>query len=285
MEILRVFNNNVVLARTAEGGEVVLSGRGLGFQARPGQRVDPDLVVRTFVPVEGSDPDTLALHVSAIPPEHLRWAADALEIARRRLHTPLPVTSMIAVADHVSYAIKRARQGIDFDFPLAAEVANLYPEELSVATEVLAAVNARLEVPLPDTEAFAIALHLVNAGFSTGDLSRTYAMTGVFTQILDVLEQALGTRFDRHSLNVARFITHLRYFFVRQSRGQQFGDQLAGSFAEAIRREHPDAYQAAVKLQAVLELRLGEPVSDDEVSYLTLHVARLATESGAHTSH
>lgn len=36
MEILRVFNNNVVLAKGGDGGEVILTGRGLGFQAKPG---------------------------------------------------------------------------------------------------------------------------------------------------------------------------------------------------------------------------------------------------------
>ena len=39
MEILRVFNNNVVLAKGGDGGEVILTGRGLGFQAKPGQTV------------------------------------------------------------------------------------------------------------------------------------------------------------------------------------------------------------------------------------------------------
>ena len=51
MEILRVFNNNVVLARGQDGSEVVLTGRGLGFQAKPGGTVDESKVARTFVPV------------------------------------------------------------------------------------------------------------------------------------------------------------------------------------------------------------------------------------------
>ena len=53
MEILRVFNNNVVLAKGGDGGEVILTGRGLGFQAKPGQTVDESKVVRTFVPLDG----------------------------------------------------------------------------------------------------------------------------------------------------------------------------------------------------------------------------------------
>ena len=40
MEILRVFNNNVVLARDELGREAILTGRGLGFQRRRGDTVD-----------------------------------------------------------------------------------------------------------------------------------------------------------------------------------------------------------------------------------------------------
>ncbi|WP_229658712.1 CAT RNA binding domain-containing protein [Nesterenkonia cremea] len=31
MEVLRTFNNNVILARSPQGQDVVLTGRGLGF--------------------------------------------------------------------------------------------------------------------------------------------------------------------------------------------------------------------------------------------------------------
>ena len=44
MEILRVFNNNLVLALDEHGRDVILTGRGLGFQARPGQQAMADAV-------------------------------------------------------------------------------------------------------------------------------------------------------------------------------------------------------------------------------------------------
>jgi hypothetical protein len=39
-----------------------------------------------------------------------------------------------------------------------------------------------------------------------------------------------------------------------------------------------------LKLQAVLELRIGEPLTEDEVTYLTLHVARLVDEDRSQAS-
>ncbi len=277
MEILRVFNNNVVLAREPVRGEVILTGRGLGFQAKPGQQVDPARIVKIFVPDEGRDPDNFGQLVAAIPPEHLQLADEALEIARSRMKVQLSSSTVVALADHLSFAIKRVLKGIQLEFPLHAEIAHLYPDELAIAERVVAYVNGRLTVPLPPEEAVPIALHLVNAGFATGDLSYTYQMTGVFHQLFDVLERAFDRDIDRQSVNAARFITHLRYFFVRAHTGRQLSDG-ATALATAIRTSYPREYVAATRLQAVLELRLGEPLTEDEVTYLTLHVARMIDE-------
>jgi beta-glucoside operon transcriptional antiterminator len=277
VEVLRVFNNNVVLARAADRGEVILTGRGLGFQAKPGQQVDEAKVVRVFVPEDGRNADNFGALVAAIPPEHLALADQALDIARGGLHGPLNSTTVVALADHLSFAIKRLRQGLNIEYPLRAEVAHLYPDELRMAQQIVDFANARLEESLPRDEAVAVALHLVNAGFASGDLSYTYQMTGVFAQLFEVLEQAYGRSFDRETVNAARFITHLRYFFVRAHTGRQLAEGATG-LGSAIREAYPEAFGTALKLQAVLELRLGQPLTDDEVTYLTLHVARMADD-------
>jgi beta-glucoside operon transcriptional antiterminator len=277
MEVLRVFNNNVVLARSPGGGEAILTGNGLGFQAKPGQSVDETRIVRVFVPEDGRDADNFGALVAAIPPEYLLLADQALEVAREKISGSLSSTTVVGLADHLNFAVQRMKQGIDLEYPLRAEVAHLYPDELGIAQRVLDHVNIRLDQPLPEAEAVPIALHLVNAGFATGDLSFTYQMTGVFTQLFEVLENAYGRPFDRNTINAARFITHLRYFFVRAHTGRQL-DEGAGRLSSAIREAYPDAYATANKLQAVLELRLGEPLTEDEVTYLTLHVARMVDD-------
>ncbi|MGA7204987.1 MAG: PRD domain-containing protein [Specibacter sp.] len=279
MEILRVFNNNVVLARDdgGNGREVILTGRGLGFQAKPGQPVDPSLVIRTFVPDDGRDPDNFGAMVAAIPPEHLALAEAALDAGRAELAIPSSSVLAVTLADHLSFAIKRLRDGIAFEYPLRAEISHLYPAELRAAQLILEHVNASLDAPLDDGEAVSIAMHLVNAGFAVGDLSFTYQMTGVFAQLFEVLEQAAGRPIDRDTVNAARFITHLRYFFVRAASGKQL-DEGASKLSSAIRDSYPDAYSTALRLQSVLQLRLGEPLTDDEATYLTLHVARLMDE-------
>jgi beta-glucoside operon transcriptional antiterminator len=146
-----------------------------------------------------------------------------------------------------------------------------------VAERIVAYVNKQLTVPLPADEAVPIALHLVNAGFASGDLSFTYQMTGVFQQLFDVLDKAFDRDIDRNTVNAARFITHLRYFFVRARNGRQLSEG-ADALATAIRTSYPREYVAATRLQAVLELCLGMPLTENEITYLTRHVARMIDE-------
>ena len=74
-------------------------------------------------------------------------------------------TLVMALSDHVANAVERVRRGIDITYPLLGEVSNLYPQEYAQGRAMLASLNARLDVTLPDGEATALAMHLVNAGF------------------------------------------------------------------------------------------------------------------------
>lgn len=277
MEILRVFNNNVVLARRPDGTDVVLTGRGLGFQAKPGGTVDESRVVRTFVPVDGRDPDHMGEQVAAVDPERVQQVERALEQAGLGALAGRSPWLLIALCDHLEFAIVRQRDSIPLQYPLESEVSQLYPQEFAQASTVLAAFGREAGVELPEAERVAIALHLVNAGFSTGDLSRTYTMTGLIQQVLDVIGQTSGQPLERSSLGVARFITHLRYLFVRVSSGRQLEGE-SSSIGEAIRATYVEAHRSARRVAALLELRLDTVISDDETAYLALHIARVSAD-------
>lgn len=275
MKILKVFNNNVVLARDPQRGDVVITGRGLGFQRHSGDLVDDSRIVQVFVPDDQHGVDELQSFLTQIPPEHLLLASEILDQAHRELGLKLSQSQLIPLADHISFAVKRVRQGIRLEAPLRAEVTHLYPAELRVALAGVQLVRERTGVLVPDDEAVPIALHLVNAAaFATDDLSRTFAMTKVFQQVFEVLESAYGRPFDTNSVNAARFLTHLRYFFVRVDTGRQLAENPA-SFVSAIRESFPQAHQAAQRVRALLELRLDTAITTDEETYLTLHIARL----------
>lgn len=280
MKVLRVFNNNVVMADDTQRGTVVVTGRGVGFSRKPGDAVDLNKVVQIFVPDVDNDIGYLSTYLVDVPPEYVEIAREIHALAQRELKTNLPQSVIITLADHIAFAVKRVRSGIDMGHPLKAEVSHLYAKEYRVARTAVELIREYTDAAVADDEAVAITMHLVNAlQFETGDLSKTFEMTEIFSQIFDVLASAFGRRLETDSLNAARFITHLRYFFVRAYSDKQLQDQ-PPQLTTTIREAFPEAFRAAELIQAVLELRLDVSITEDERAYLTLHIARLATESG-----
>ena len=278
MEILRVFNNNVVLAKDA-GREVILTGRGLGFKARPGDPVDPAKVVRVFVPADGRDPDHMAQLLGDIPPETIRLVCHAMEESGLGEQAAKSPTLVMALADHVCGALRRAKSGAaEIPYPLAAEVMALYGDEYRQARALLASLNRMLGGVLSEGEATAFAMHLVNAGFATGDLSHTYAMTGVIQQLIALIEGEYGVRLDEHSVNVGRFITHLRYLFVRIHERKQL-EREPDAIIASIGSSYPKAMRCAHGIASLIQLRLGADLTEDEIAYLALHVARVTADA------
>ena len=78
MRIVKVFNNNVALVRDDSGRELVVQGRGLAFQAHPGDRLKEALIERRFLPEPTGTPEQLAMMVASIPPELIAVAEEIL---------------------------------------------------------------------------------------------------------------------------------------------------------------------------------------------------------------
>lgn len=273
VEILRVLNNNVVLARDEIGREAILTGRGLGFQRKRGQDVDTSLISRRYIPADNAQ--SVAEVIAGIPLERLALIERVFRKAARGLNTDVPSSTLIAVVDHINQAMERVRQGLIMDYPLRAEVAHLHPEELRLAEAMVEEINAAQEVQLPGGEAVALALHLFTAAIGAPSAQAASEQSRLIGQVMGLLEKSFGEVFDVDSVNAARFAVHLRYFLVRARTAVQIEDGTSSLVAEALRASDPDAYRVARRIRDLLEIRLNATVTDDETAYLALHIARL----------
>lgn len=273
MKVLRVFNNNVVLTRDELGREVVVTGRGVGYQARPGDAIDEALIARRFVPAD--NPDSVAKVIADIPIELLALVERLFTEALRELNAVLPPLAIVAVADHIHQAIERVRRGEVMEYPLRAEVAHLHPEELEVAEHLLAKLNRQIETPLPKGEAIALAMHLFHAVTGSPSMEQTFLQSPADPADLRHhragLRRRVRPRFDRR-----RAFRHPPAVLLRPRPGKQLSGG-APAVAVVVSDSNSRAYQLALRIKAVLELRLQHPVTTDEVVYLTMHVARLET--------
>lgn len=271
--VKKVYNNNVVFGIEADGTEVVLLGKGLGFGRKPGQTVDAAGGHR-FVSDATHRATQLAEMLAVATWEQARVAQRIVDLAHERLGVTVSQGILLAVLDHLAFAAKRADAGIEIEFPLKWEVAQLYPEESALGRRALAIANHALGVRLQSDEWVAFALHFVNQRWARGDVGAATAFTDVIGAAFAELERSWGQPIDRAGMGAARFVTHLRYLIVRVAEDRQLTDAPMDIMG-AIRQSQPSAAEAAVRLGEVVGVQLGRTLTADEVAYLALHAGRL----------
>ncbi len=105
MLITKAINNNVVLAEDENGRELVLFGKGLGFRGAPSYIEDESAIQRSFRDVSPELYDALA----SLGDDVIIIASGIVDIARQELNCKLNPNLVFTIADHLQFAIERAR--------------------------------------------------------------------------------------------------------------------------------------------------------------------------------
>ena len=273
--LLRVLNNNAVMVDSA-GDRVILLGRGIGFGKRLGDAVDLGAATESFSPSTALELRQLADFAREIPLEVFRVARRAVDHAETVGDVRPSQALLLSVADHLHFAVVRAQTGLRVDFPLQWEIAQLYPRETELGHATVRFANEELGVDssIDADEATAFAMHFVNAQFAKSDTSQTVAMTKTLQSVVDVVTETLGADATADPTNVARFVTHLRYLYARMTTRTQLSSAPPQLFT-AIRDSYPEIVATSARVRGIIDAQ-GGALSEAEVCYLELHLARLS---------
>ena len=277
MNVIRALNNNAVLCTDTQGIQAICLGKGIGFGRKLGDEIQDDAVEQVFRPNSAHPIANLTALLSELPLEIVSLVADFIS-AHSQVKEPQLL--VLGLADHISFAIEREKGGIKFNYPLMWEVSTLYPEEFELGLKLLDQVEEATSARLARDEAAAIAMHFINAQFVDGDMTMAENITKEISALLDVVSSQLQCQLQPSSPTVTRFVTHLRYLFVRLNTPNREADAPLHSMLAAI--EHDDA--AAVRIARLVRSKLegqGHAINDNELAYIALHVARLRSALGS----
>ena len=103
MQITRIINNNIVISEDNSHREVVLMGRGLGFQRHPGDVIDSDKVEKTYIMKDHGMTHRFQQMVADIPIERLEYLIGqaAIRMIERKLKVTLPQDEAAFIALHI----------------------------------------------------------------------------------------------------------------------------------------------------------------------------------------
>ena len=184
----------------------------------------------------------------------------------------------IALTDHIAFALKRLDQDIVFHNPFLFETREIYPVEYEFAKYAIELIHEKMGVDLGEDEIGFVALH-IHSGLTNRHINEVREHTHLIADLVGLIEQELNFTIDKTSLDFSRLLTHLRFAIERVRRGEQVSDM--GKLESILEQEYPTLHTLAVKLTKLMETRLSLAVYQAEVSYLIVHLHRVAPK-GTH---
>ncbi|WP_226529455.1 BglG family transcription antiterminator LicT [Metabacillus niabensis] len=273
MKIEKVYNNNVVSAYNEENTELVIMGKGLAFQKKPGDEIEEEKIEKVFTLKNNDISERFKSLLYEVSLELMEVAEEIIKLAKRKLGRELNDSIYISLTDHINFAIERNKKGLDIKNALLWEIKKLYKDEFSIGLEALCMIKEKLEVTLPDDEAGFIAMHIVNAELNE-EMPNIVNITKTMQDILKIVKYHFGLEFNEESLNFFRFVTHLK-FFAQRLYSQTYMESDDDFLFEAVKNKHKDAFECTEKINDYVKRQFDYELTNDEKLYLTVHIERV----------
>lgn len=277
MRAVKRINNNAAICEDGNGHQLIALGRGVGFGDLPREIPLKD-VQRTFY---GIDSKYLSF-IDEVDPDILEFSAQLADVVTQQVSYELSSNLPITLADHIQFAIKRARNHMVVSMPLAVDVEQVHPVEYRLAEVALRGIQRTFDVRMPRSEAAGIALSIVNSavGSSARAAEANERMDRAFDKILHVVEADMGITIDQSSFAYARFTTHVRYLLERIVKGEPIESENLGLY-EVLEEQYPDVVACAKHIARLIDASYGVDLTREELIYLILHINRIVGAAGA----
>lgn len=276
MQAIRKINNNAAICVDGKGRELVALGKGIGFGQLP-REVGLAEIDRTFY---GVDEKYLSL-IGEMPEDVLEFAGQLADVCRATLSYELSPNLPITLADHIAFMIKRSREHMVVQMPLAYDVQQAHPAEYRLGQMAVKGARKTFGVRLDRHEATGIALSIVNSAITASE--RTARKEADVAYLLEgitrIVEEEVAITVDRDSFDYARFATHVQYLIDRVLAGEPIATENKDLYDE-VATSFPKAELCARRASALIEERLGGHLTQEEQLYLMLHVNRISERVG-----
>lgn len=273
MKILRILNNNSVVALDEKDREVVLFGAGLGYMKAKGSLVEESKIEKRFYMEEKKELNRFADLIHSIPMEYILFSQQIIDEAKVKYGKQLEDNIYVSLPDHIANAVENVKQGISTKNPMFWDIKRFYKDEFEIGEYALQVIAEKTGVTLELDEAAYIALHFVNAEIG-GNKDTAISITRMMQEISSLVKEMFRIEFDVDSLAYYRYITHLKFFAQRVLNQSHYTDEDEDLFRMVIKK-YPREYECVEKISDFLVKEFGYRAGIDEKTYLTVHIARI----------
>lgn len=273
MKVGKIINNNIIASTDSDGNEIVVMGRGIGFQKRPGDFIASDAIEKIFKIDNLDSMERFKNLLKNLPMEYVQLSDEIISYAKTQLDIHLSETVYLTLTDHISFVIDQCKNGRVFTNMLLEEVRRFYPDEYMVGMHAITVIQEKTDCHLPEDEAASIALHLVNAEFDL-KVKDTWMMTNLMNDMLNLVEYELkiekGDSFYKGWLVVnLKFLAH-RMLWLQPE--QNLPDPKLSEFTKS---QYADEYHLTQRVKQFVKEKYNCEMTEEEGLYLALNIKRI----------
>lgn len=269
-QVVKVLNNNSVLAQSSEGNQVVLMSKGVGYGKKTGDPIrDGGEDQKTFYILDSSQNVSKLKKLGMEQGSVELVTREIVEIAKKRLG--LENENLYgALLDHITFAIECLQMGLPIDNPFVGEISILYREEYETAQIAAAVIKERLSVEIGEAETGFIALHLCSARRNK-HIRTAIKNTRVFSEILNMVSRYAGKSIDSSSAMATSFLLSLNQLIQSAAAGRQASMKLKNQVRFGI----PHDWNAAEEITGYIARELNVSLGEDAVAFLAVDIHKL----------
>lgn len=276
MKICKVFNNNVVSSFDEQDREIMVWGKGVGFQKKPNDLIEESKIEKIFRLPSDVTPERKSHFqslVEEIPYEYMKYTNEIIRMAREGLGRKLNRNIYITLTDHIYYAVERYREKIEVHNAMLFEIKSFYNPEYLIGLRAVDYINEKEKIHLTEDEAAFIALHIVNAELDM-TMNQVMNMPAMLSDILSIVRMSYKEQINEASIEYERFVVHIKYMLRRTFEGSVYS-QTDRELFDSLCKKEPYAFSISKKIRKYMREKSGMDIPDEEMCYLMVHLSRI----------
>lgn len=263
--IKKVLNNSSVLVEK-DGQEVVLIGKGIGFQRSIGEVI------------ERVTDDVQKFYAKALSSEFLNNSRILSEascimniILSKTRNNYIERDILESLLNHLMGMLVRIHAEKEIMNPFESETKILYAESYELSEEIASEVEREMDLKLPSTEIAFLTLYL-HCMDNNEDLLLTEQVNAIVYEVQERLQSINSFELNKDTLSYARFVIHLKFFVYRVLKKEPIEEN---PLTEEIFKTYPQFLNVVDHIDKIFQEHLEVTISRSEKAYLLLHLARL----------
>lgn len=272
MRIKQKLNNNAVLVYDEQdGSEKVAIGKGLGFNARVYECIDPAHIEKLYAVEDKVTHGKITQILKSIPEPYIAVTEEIIQYTEQKLGVTLNVHIYISLTDHIAFAIERIKNNIPIHNKLLNEIKILYQEEYAIGLWAIELISERLNIDFPADEAGFIALHIHTIKLNQDNLTTSLKTALIIKSIVELISKDFRLVIDEQTIAYHRLVTHLQFTLQRAISNSSIREVDPDIF-EIIKQKYAQEYSCAIKIGLYVKKEYGILLPEGELMYMALHI-------------